>query len=57
MEADKLPPQALIDTWVWMVKDGGDEQVRSQAAQNLIGVFGSEQAVIDYLSSNERPNN
>jgi hypothetical protein len=46
------PPKILVMTWVELLKTSDNEEVKLHATEMLIGAFGSEQGVADYLARN-----
>jgi hypothetical protein len=47
------PPVALLKTWLWMMLDAQDEQLRKQGESKIIATFSNIKAAIDYLESSE----
>jgi len=47
------PPVALLKTWLWMMLDAKDEQLRKQGEQKIIATFSNIKAALDYLESSE----
>ncbi|WP_156413703.1 hypothetical protein [Lacimicrobium alkaliphilum] len=46
---EKEPPLALVKTWYELLIQENDEAAREHAGKMLMGAFGSQQAVADYL--------
>lgn len=46
------PPKTLVMTWLELLKTSDDEEVKLHVTEMLIGAFGSEQGVADYLTKN-----
>jgi hypothetical protein len=46
------PPKTLVMTWIELLKTSDNEEIKSHASEMLIGAFGSEQCVADYLAKN-----
>lgn len=46
---NKLPPESLIRTWVWMMSEKDNSELMRKGRQNLIDAFGSMQKAIEYI--------
>ncbi|WP_133408076.1 hypothetical protein [Parashewanella tropica] len=46
----KYPPLALIKTWVWMMVESKEPQIREKGRSNLINAFGSLANANTYIS-------
>ena len=46
------PPKVLVLTWLQLLKESDDNDVKEHATNMLIGAFGSMQGVANYLSKN-----
>ena len=46
------PPLILVKTWFELLQHAEEKDARDHAQEMLIGAFGSQQAVLDYLKSN-----
>jgi hypothetical protein len=47
------PPKVLVMTWLELLKESDDGEIKEHATNMLIGAFGSMQGVADYLSTND----
>ncbi|MBT0587960.1 hypothetical protein [Alteromonas oceanisediminis] len=45
----KEPPLVLVKTWYELLLNAEDDDSRGHAQKMLLGAFGSEQAVAEYL--------
>ena len=46
------PPSILVKTWYELLQHAEEKEARDHAQDMLIGAFGSQQAVLDYLRAN-----
>jgi hypothetical protein len=49
------PPKALVMTWLEILKESNDEDVKKHVTNMLVGAFGSMQGVADYVAKNNIP--
>ncbi|NRA83123.1 MAG: hypothetical protein HRU22_04900 [Gammaproteobacteria bacterium] len=47
------PPIALLKTWLWMMLDAKDEDLRRQGESKIIATFSNMKAAVEYLESHE----
>lgn len=47
------PPLILVKTWYELLLHGENQESKSHAENMLIGAFGSQQAVADYLKKHK----
>ncbi len=52
-QVKKQPPLVLVKTWYELLVSAEDNQSRAHAQRMLLGAFGTEQAVADYLRSHK----
>ena len=47
------PPVALLKTWLWMMLDAKDKELRKEGEAKIIATFSNMKAAIDYLDHHE----
>ena len=47
----QLPPESLVKTWIWMMTQSEDEQIKEMGKQNLIKAFGSLKAAQEHVNT------
>jgi hypothetical protein len=47
------PPIALLKTWLWMMLDAKDEELRKQGESKIIATFSNMKAAVEYLESHK----
>ena len=47
------PPVALLKTWLWMMLDAKDAQLRKQGESKIIATFSSIKIAVEYLENQE----
>lgn len=45
----QYPPLPLIQTWIWMMTQSGDADIKQKGQNNLIASFGSLAKANEYL--------
>lgn len=50
---NKRPPLVLVKTWYELLVSADDNESRAHAQRMLLGAFGTEQAVAEYLKSHK----
>lgn len=48
----KNPPLILVKTWCELLRKNEDPSVREHARKMLLGAFGTEQAIAEFLKAN-----
>lgn len=51
-ETPQLPPVSLVRTWLWMMLEANDEQLKAESQERLLSVFGNLKAVVEYVEAN-----
>lgn len=54
MNTNNKPPLNLVQTWIWMMTESDDNELRESGQQKLIAAFGSMAQVQKYLDEHER---
>ena len=49
----KEPPLVLVKTWYELLENAENEESRKHAERMLLGAFGSQQEVADYLKKHK----
>lgn len=48
----KQPPKVLVETWVHLLKQNEEPELKKHAQKMLLGAFGDMQKVADYMKMN-----
>ncbi len=57
MANNSLPPISLIKTWVWMMTESEEDDVRQRGMDNLVSAFGSLKSAQEYLLKQSQKEN
>ena len=52
MSEAKKPPVHLVKTWIWMMTQSDDDELKASGQEKLIGAFGSMLEVQKFLEEN-----
>ena len=47
------PPIALLKTWLWMMLDAKDDELRAQGEAKIVATFSNIKNALEYLESLE----
>lgn len=47
------PPIVLLKTWLWMMLEAKDEQLRQEGEAKIIATFSNIKAALEYLENQE----